>query len=389
MKIPFSYIIRSMWTRRLTTVLTTGGIALVAFVFAAVLMMAYGLEKTLVDTGSDHNLIILRKSASAELQSQLDRNAANVIKTQPEIAMDAEGKPLATNELFTIINLLKKEGGAMGNITVRGVTPQSMKLRPQISLIEGRMFTPGTSEIIVGSNIAQRFEGCSVGQKLKFGGGLWTIVGIFDGHGTGFSSEIWGDVEQMLPAFGRPVFSSVTLELKDRDGYNALKARIEGDPRLNYLEVDREKDYYQKQSQAMATFITILGIVVTVIFSVGAVVGAMITMYAAVANRTIEIGTMRALGFRRRSILAAFLVEGLLISLIGAAIGLFAASFLQLFIISTLNFGTFTELAFGFSLSPSVIRNTFIFAVVMGIVGGFLPAVRASRLNIVNALRAS
>src|SRR5437660_998130 len=345
MKIPFAYIIRSLWTRRLTTVLTTGGISLVAFVFAAVLMLAYGLEKTLVDTGSDHNLIVLRKSASAELQSQLDRNAANIIKTQPEIATDAEGKPLATNELFVIINLLKKESGDMGNVTVRGVTPQSMKLRPQVSLIEGRMFTRGTSEIIVGSSIGRRFEGCAVGQKLKFGGGMWTIVGIFDGHGTGFSSEIWGDVEQMLPAFGRPVFSSVTMELKDLDGYNSLKTRIEGDPRLNYLEVDREKDYYQKQSQAMSLFITILGVVVTVIFSLGAVIGAMITMYAAVANRTIEIGTMRALGFRRRSILAAFLVEGLLISLIGAAIGLFAASFLQLFVISTLNFGTFTELA--------------------------------------------
>src|SRR2546426_96463 len=219
MKIPFAYIIRSMWTRRLTTMLTTGGIALVAFVFAAVLMLAYGLEKTLVDTGSEHNLIVLRKSASAELQSQMDRNAANIIRTQPEIAMDAEGKPLATNELFVIINLLKKQSGDMGNVTVRGVTPQSMKLRPQVSLIEGRMFTPGTSEIVVGSSIAQRFEGCSVGQKLKFGGGQWTIVGLFDGHGTGFSSEIWGDVEQMLPAFGRPVFSSVTLAIKDPDGY--------------------------------------------------------------------------------------------------------------------------------------------------------------------------
>lgn len=389
MKIPFSYTIRSLWTRRLTTVLTIGGITLVTFVFAAVLMLAYGLEKTLVDTGADDNVIVLRRAAQAELQSQIDRDAASNIESQPEIALDAAGKPILTKEVFVIINLLKIAGGDMGNITVRGIGTQSMALRPQVSLTEGRPFTFGTSEIIVGSNIAKRFAGCSVGQRLKFGGGQWTIVGIFDGHGSGFSSEIWGDVDVMMPAFGRPVFSSLTLRLKDRGGYNTLKSKIEGDPRLNYLEVDREKDYYEKQSQFMSAFIKWIGIGITIVFGFGAVIGAVITMYAAVANRTVEIGTMRALGFRRRSILAAFLLEGILIALIGAVIGLFAASFLQLFVISTLNFGTFVELAFGFSLSPSVIQNTLIFAVIMGVVGGFFPAVRASRLNIVNALRAS
>jgi ABC-type antimicrobial peptide transport system permease subunit len=192
-----------------------------------------------------------------------------------------------------------------------------------------------------------------------------------------------------MPAFGRPVYSSITLRLKDREGYNSLKKTIEGDPRLNYLEVDREKDYYAKQSEFMSAFIRWLGIGITIVFGFGAVIGAVITMYAAVANRTVEIGTMRAIGFRRGSILMAFLAEGVVISLLGAAVGLFAASFLQLFVISTLNFGTFVELAFGFTLSPSVIKNTLIFALIMGIIGGFFPAVRASRLNIVNALRAS
>ncbi len=389
MKIPFSYIIRSLWTRRLTTTLTVGGITLVTFVFAAVLMLAYGLEKTLIQTGSDDNVIVLRRAAQAELQSQIDRDAANVIKTQPELAIDAIGKPLVTTEVFVIINLSKVGSGDMGNVTVRGITPQSMPLRSQVSMTEGRPFTFGTSEIIVGSNIAKRFAGCGIGEKLKFGGGQWTIVGIFDAKESAFSSEIWGDVDVMMPAFGHPVYSSLTLRLKDHDGYNTLKSRIESDPRLNYLEIDREKEYYEKQSQFMAAFLRWVGIGITVVFAFGAVIGAVITMYAAVANRTVEIGTMRALGFRRRSILAAFLLEAVLISLIGAAVGLFAASFLQLFVISTLNFGTFTELAFGFSLSPSVIKNTFIFTAVMGIIGGFFPAVRAARLNIVNALRAS
>lgn len=389
MKIPVSYTIRSLWTRKLTTILTVSGISLVAFVFAAVLMLAYGLEKTLVDTGAEDNVIVLRKAAQAELQSQIDRDAVNNIKTQPEIMLKSDGKPAASNEVFVIINLLKKESGDMGNITVRGVAPEAMILRPQVNLTEGRMFTFGTSEIIVGANIAKRFEGCNVGAQLKFGARQWTIVGIFDGHGTGFNSEIWGDVEQMLPAFGRPVFSSLTLQLKNHDDFQALKTRIEGDRRTNYLEVNREKEYYAKQSRVMAIFIRVLGTVVTIIFSLGAVIGAMITMYAAVANRTVEIGTLRAIGFRRKSIMSAFLIESVFISLIGAVIGLFAASFLQLFVISTLNFGTFTELAFSFSLSSSVILNTFIFALVMGIVGGFLPAFRASRLNIVSALRAS
>jgi len=384
-----SYIMRSVWIRRLTTALTVLGVSLVAFVFAAVLMLAYGLEKTLVDTGSDDNAIVLRKAATAELQSQIDRDAVNIIKSQGEVAVMADGKPVATNDVFIIINLLKIQGGDMGNVTVRGVAPEALMLRPQVVLTEGRMFHFGTPEIIVGSNIAKRFAGCKVGERLKFGGGFWTIVGIFDGHGTGFGSEVWGDVDQLMPAFGRPVFSSLTLRMRDPSEFQSLKTKVESDPRTNYLEISREKEYYRSQSSIMATFIRVLGTVITVIFSLGAMVGAMITMYAAVANRTTEIGTLRALGFHTTNIRSAFLVESIVISLAGSAVGLCAASFLQLFVISTLNFGTFTELAFGFNLSAEVVINTIVFALVMGVVGGYLPAFRASRLSIVNALRAS
>lgn len=383
------YMRRSLVSRPVTFVLTLGGISLVAFVFAAVMMLAKGLERTLVENGSEDNAIVLRKAAPAELQSQIDRDAVNIIRTQPEIALAADGRPLATADVFVIINLLKKGSGDMGNVTVRGVEPLALTLRDRVKLVEGRMFSFGTAEIIVGSNIAERFEGVAIGRTLKFGGGLWTVVGVFDAGGTGFDSEIWGDVDQIMPSFGRPVYSSLTLRLKNREDFQAVKNRIEGDRRLNYLEVSRERAYYEKQSSVMAQFIRILGLMVTIIFSLGAIIGAMITMYAAVANRTIEIGTLRALGFRRKTILATFMLESIFISVAGSAVGIFAASFLQLLVISTINFGTFTELAFGFDLTPDVVLSTLLFGFIMGITGGFLPAVRASRLNIVSALRAS
>ena len=389
MKIPISYIWRSVWVRRLTTVLTLGGIALVVFVFAAVLMLAHGLEKTLVDTGSDDNVIVLRRSATTEVVSQIDRDAANIIKVQPEVALLPDGKPVASSEVYVIINLLKKETNDMGNISVRGISPAAMQLRQQVKLIGGRMFQPGTHEIIVGSSIAKRFQDCEVGRQLKFGGDTWTIVGIFSGDGSSFDSEIWGDVEQFMPAFGRPVFSSMTLRLRSANDFQNLKQRLENDPRTQYVDVKHEKKYYQEQSQLMSDFIKGLGLVVTIIFSVGAIIGAMITMYAAVANRTVEIGTLRALGFRRRNVLGAFLIESILVSAFGGCAGIALASLMSFVSISTINFGTFSELAFGFVLSPGIMLSSLIFSIIMGVVGGFLPAVRASRLNIVNALRAS
>ncbi len=383
------YMRRSIVSRPVTFMLTMGGISLVAFVFAAVLMLANGLEKTLVETGSTENVIVLRKAAQAELQSQIERDAVNIIETRPEIATAADGTPLATADIFVMINLRKKESGDMGNITVRGVSEKALLLRENVRIVSGRMFRPGTQEIIVGTNIAERFAGVEIGRSLKFGGALWTVVGLFDAGGSGFDSEIWGDVERIMPAFGRPVFSSLTFRLRDPASFDALKADIESDRRLNYLELSRERDYYRKQSSIMATFIRIMGLMVTIIFSLGAIVGAMITMYAAVANRTTEIGTLRALGFRRKTILATFLLESICISIAGSAVGIIAASFLQFLVISTINFGTFTELAFGFDLTNDVILSTLVFGFVMGVTGGFLPAFRASRLNIVNALRSS
>ncbi len=389
MKIPFSYIWRSLWARRLTTALTVGGVALVVFVFAGVLMLARGLEATLVDTGGADNAIVLRKAATSELVSQVDRGTAEILETAPEVAPAADGRPLLSREIDLIINLNKKSSGSMGNVTIRGTSPHGLELRPTIRMTQGKMLTFGTHEIVVGKNIAQRFQGVAIGADVPFGGDHWTVVGLFDAGGTGFDSEIWADAEQVMQAFGRPVYSSVTFRLKDPAQFEALKARLAADPRTQYIEPKRERDFYREQSQTMATFIRILGLVVTIIFSVGAMIGAMITMYAAVANRVVEVGTMRALGFQRRSVLGAFLVEAILLALVGGGVGVLLASALTMTRVSTLNFSNFSEIGFGFALSGGVVLSALIFALVMGVVGGFLPAVRAARLNIVNALRGS
>ena len=391
MKIPLSYSFRSLWTRKLTTFLTIAGVALVSFVFTAVLMLANGVKNTMVATGSADNAIVLRKSAESETLSIITFDEADVIGTQPEIAIGNDGKPLMTKEVLTLINL-KKHGAQpndLSNVTVRGVTPDGILLRPQVKLTSGRMFNFGSSELIVGNEIADRFDGMGIGNTIKFAGRTWKIVGHFDAGRSGFASDIWGDANQILQAFNRQAYSSIVMRLKSPKDFAALKARFEADPRLNDLKIEPEKQFYAEQSQTLANFIRILGIVITVIFSFGAMVGAMITMYAAVANRTVEIGTLRALGFHRRSVLGAFLIESLFIALLGAGIGLLAASTLSLLTISTTDFASFSEIAFGFTMTGPIIISTFLFAAVMGFIGGFLPSFRAARLDIVNALRSA
>jgi ABC-type antimicrobial peptide transport system permease subunit len=390
MKIPLTYNIRNLWSRRLTTTLTVAGIALVVFVFAAVLMLAQGVEDTMVATGSNDNVIILRKGSSSELLSAVSRDQIGIIAAFPEVAVSSDGKPYGTSDVVTIINLNKKQTNDMGNITVRGVSAGAFSLRPQVSMKEGRWFNQGSSEIVIGNKIHEQFENVEVGQQIRIGTKLWTIVGVFDAGKTGFASELWADADNIMAEFNRTTaFSSFTFRLKDIADYETIKTKLETEQRLQDLEVKREQQFYREQSEGMSAFIKALGLVITIIFSFGAMIGAMITMYAAVANRTVEIGTLRALGFRRRSILAAFLVEALSLSLIGGTLGLILASFMQFVSFSTTNFSTFSELAFGFSLSGDVIVQTLIFSLVMGVVGGFLPAVRAARMNIINALRAA
>jgi ABC-type antimicrobial peptide transport system permease subunit len=384
--IPVSYSLRNLWTRRLTTILTAGGMALVVFVFASVLMLAEGLRQTLIETGSYDNVVVIRKGSQSEMQSGIPREHASIIETDPGIATGPGGKPFLAKELVVIINLPKRRSDKPSNITIRGIGEFSLALRPQVRLVEGRMPRPGSSEVIAGESVAKRFRGAGIGENIRFAMQDWTVVGIFDAGRTGYSSEIWGDVDLLMQAFRRPAYSSVLFKLRDSSGFQKVKDRIESDPRLT-LEAKRETKYYADQSEMMAKFLRILGISLTVIFSLGAMIGAMITMYAAVANRTSEIGTLRALGFRRRNILAAFLMESMLLGLTGGLIGLLFASFMQFITISTVNWQTFSELAFSFTLTPEITISSLIFSLVMGFIGGVLPAARASRMNIVDALR--
>src|SRR5918996_441674 len=388
MQISFKYILRSSSSRRLTTVITILGIALVVFVFTAVLMMANGVEKTLRSTGSDDNMIVVRKAAMSEIMSILDREAAGIIVNLPQVARFPDGRPMSSKEVVVIINLNKLGAEGISNVTVRGVEEPAFQLRPQVRVVEGRMFRWGAREVIAGAGITNRFEGAQIGEKIKFGGDVWTVVGIFDSDGSGFDSELWGDLNQIADAFKRSSLSTVTLRLKDPQDFSNVSDAFEGDNRLQYFAAKREKKFFEEQSEMMATFIRILGIFITVIFSTGAMIGAMITMYGAVANRTVEIGTLRALGFYRRSILVAFLGESIVLSLSGGLLGLALASLLQFFTISTLNFGSFSELAFSFALSPSIVATSLGFSLLMGAIGGFLPSIRAARLDIIQALRA-
>jgi ABC-type antimicrobial peptide transport system permease subunit len=361
--------------------------ALVVFVFAAVLMLAEGLQKTLVETGTHENIVVIRKAAGSEVQSGVDRRQASIIETQPEIALGADGKRLVAKEMVVLIALPKRGTDKPSNIVVRGIGEHSLLLRPQVKLAQGRIPRPGSSEIIAGRSIAERFKGGGIGETLRFGMRDWTVVGIFDAGNTGFDSEIWGDADQFMQAFRRTGYSSLIFRLRDSSAFEKVKSRVENDPRLTQ-EAMREPEYYRKQSEMMAKFLRILGLTLTVIFSLGAVIGAMITMYASVSNRTAEIGTLRAIGFQRGSILMAFILESLLLGSVGGFVGLFFASFLQLFTISTMNFQTFSELAFSFSLTFEIVYRSMAFGLVMGFVGGVLPAIRASRMNIVEALRA-
>jgi putative ABC transport system permease protein len=353
-----------------------------------VLMLSAGLQKTLVATGQDDNVVVIRRSSQTEVQSGVARLQAGIVESLPQIALSADGRPLISKEPVVLISLPKRATGKAANVVIRGVTPAGLTLRPQVALVEGRMFRPGTAEVIAGRSIADGFQGAGLGETLRFASRDWTVVGVFDAGHTAFDSEIWGDAEQMLQAFRRTGYSSMLFRLNDPGEFDAAKAAIENDPRLT-LEAKRERRFYAEQSEALSKFISYLGTSISIIFSIGAVIGAAITMYASVASRTGEIGTLRALGFSRGAILVAFLGEALLLGLVGGIVGLLAASVMQATSISTTNFQTFAEIAFSFTLTPGIVIASLVFALAMGFVGGFLPAARAARMKIVDALRAA
>ena len=388
--VPLIYNVRSLAVRKVTTAVTASGLALVVFVFAVVLMLSSGITHTLAGTGSDGNAKVIRKGSLNELQSGMLPEQLRMLSSIPEVAIGKDGQPLASPELVVLIFLLK-EGATDDtqgtNIATRGVGPKGLELHPPKSL-DGRLWKPGTSEIVIGRGLAGRMQGMQLGGTARFARRDWTVVGIMDAGGSAYDSEIWGDVEQFEDAFQRrPAFSSVTLKLTDRSALTALQNRLAADPQLNTLEAKSEIAYWASQSEQFAAFVRFLGLFVAVIFAFGAILGAMITMYAQVAARTREIGTLRAMGFRRRAVLVSFVIESVLLALAAGGMGLAGASLMQLASFSTMNFQTFSEVTFRFYLSPAIIALTMGFAALMGYAGGLLPAMRASRMPITRATR--
>ncbi len=386
MSLELSYSLRHLQRRRLTTALTVLGIALVVFVYTVTLMLADGLRQTLSTTGSMNNAIVIRNGAQNEIQSGIPRDHAAAILADESVERLPDGTPAATTDVVVLVSLKKRADGQPSNVTIRGVSPLGFSLKPGIKIMSGRLPAPGTREILVGESINSKFANTTIGDHIRLVGADWTVVGILSAGNSGFSSEIWGDSEVLMPAFRRDRFSSITFRIKSGADFEALQARLQDDRRFT-VTVKREQEFYSDQSKTLSKFITILGSVVSIIFSIGAIVGAMITMYSAVANRTREVGILRALGFPRRAIFATFLKESLLIGFIGGVLGIVFAALTSFASISTTNFSTFSEVAFQFSLTSQAIGKAILFALLMGGLGGALPALRAARLPILKALR--
>jgi len=388
--IPLAYNFRNLAARKVSTLLTIGGIALAVGIYLVVQMLVNGLNHAMVPTGSPDNAVILRKGATSETLSGIGRSAADIVEVAPEIALGPDGERLVVAEAVMGVSLLRRNdptGKATSNVTVRGIVPRSLLIRDGVRIVEGRAIEPGKPEIIAGVSAARGFEGCEVGGTIPMGGLTWTVVGIFDAGGASFESELWGDRELVLGAFGRPIFSSMTLRMRDpRLDVAALQARFDTDPRVN-VHVQTETDYFTSSSSGLRALIAGLGGVLVALFSVGAVMGAMVTMFAFVGSRTREIGTLRALGFSRRSICWCFIVESLMLAVAGGIVAAVPALFVQRLTFSTTNFSTFTDVTWHFRASPEILIAGFVFSLVMGLAGGLIPALRAAFLPIVTSLR--
>jgi putative ABC transport system permease protein len=381
-----SYNLRSMIVRKGTAAMTAGGIAMVVAVFVMTLAIAQGFRATLVASGSPANAIVLRKGATAETVSAVMRPDVPLIESLPQIARGPDGRPLASSELVVIIALPRQTDNQPANVPVRGVGPRAFDVRDNLTVVDGRKFTPGTREINVGRLAVGRFKGLTLGSDVRFGAATWKVVGIFTADDAAFESELWGDVDLMMPAFQRNGYQSMTVKLADPSMFDSFKAAIEADPRL-YLVPQREQDYYAEQSRPLTTVIRVFGAFVTFILSIGAMFGAMNTMYAAVAYRTREIGTLRALGFSRFRIVTAFLAESVALALVGGVIGCILAIPVHGLSTGTTNFTSFSEVAFKFRITPALMAGGLLFSAVMGAVGGLLPAIRAARIPVARALR--
>lgn len=386
--IPISYNLRSLLVRKTTTIATALGIALVVFVLASSLMLAAGIERTMGRSGSPENAIALRKGSDTELASSFENRFVSLILAAPGVRKDETGAPLAAGEVLIVIALEKiGEHGKVSNVQVRGVTDRVLKVRPEARIIAGRLPEPGSDEAMIGKRIRGRFQGVELDSffELKKNRRV-KVVGVFEAAGSSFESEVWADMDTIRNSFGREgLVSSVTARLEP-GGYERFAATVESDKQLG-LEVMRQSTYFEKTSENTAKFISALGVSITVIFSLGAIIGAIITMYAAVSQRQREIGTLRALGFSRATILISFLVEASLLALAGGVVGGVLALAMSFVRFSMMNMATWSEMVFSFEPTLPILISSILAGGLMGVLGGVFPALRAARVSPINAMR--
>ena len=386
MAIPIRYNIRNLRLRKGLTAMTSLGIALTVTTAIFLMALLAGLDRAFVTSGDPLNVLVLRKGSQAELSGGFDASLFPTLKNLPGIAKDSHGEPLASGEWVVVIVLPRKDGTGEVNVTVRGMMPDGLELRSRVKLSQGRWFTPGQREVVVSESIQKRFSHANVGDTVQFGKGPWTVVGIFDAGGSAYESEIWGDVNQMASDFDRQGgFASAYLRATDPVSAEALKNRVSDDQRLK-LEGALETEYYAKQTRSGAP-IKYIGWVVAIIMAIGSSFAAMNTMYAAVAYRSREIATLRVIGFSRPSILTSFVFESVLLSLLGAAVGIVLMLPFNGMTTGTSNAVTFSEVVFSLRMTPQVVMVAILFAVIMGLLGGMAPAWHAARREILAALR--
>jgi putative ABC transport system permease protein len=376
--------LRVRWT---STVVAVLGIAGTVGVFVAMLSLAKGFKATLVSSGSPRNAIVRRAGATSEMESAVTVDHVKIIEDAPGVERGASG-PLVSPEVVVVAAFPLKATGTDANVQVRGLSPKAFEVRDNVKIVSGRMFQPGLNELVVGRYVAGTYSGFDLGSTVKFGGGTWTVVGVFDAGGSAFDSEVWCDANVVKDVYKRPPsnFQSVTVRLTSPDALTRFKDALTSDPRLS-VQVDREIDYYDKQSRALTTLILVLGTMVGVVMGIGAVFGALNTMYSAVAERNREIATLRALGFGAGSVVSSFVFEALCIAFIGGVLGCLAILPLNGLTTGTMNWQTFSHVAFAFRVTPALLAGGVIFALLMGVGGGVPPALRAARARVAVALR--
>ena len=385
--VPVIYNIRSLKVRWLTTTATALGIALVVFVFAAALMLGEGVERAMGATGSPDTAIVLRQGSDAELSSGINNDLLNMLRERPEVSTAAGGGVIG--EVIVVVTAeIKGKDNSLTNVLVRGTPKEGIAFRPEVKIVKGRLPQAGTNEVIVGKSISGRFKGLGLGESFDLRRNRpLKVVGVFSAAGTSFESEVWGDLDVIRTALGRgSVVSSARVRLESPAKFAAYRSAIEADKRLG-MKVMHEKDYYEAQSEQTSGFLSGMGIAVAILFSLGAMIGAAITMNGAIAHRTKEIGTLRALGFSRLAILVSFVLEAVFLALLGGAIGLALAMLLGMASFPIMNFATFSEIVIGFRATPSVLLTSLIFSAIMGLIGGLFPAIRAARVSPVEAMR--